>query len=103
MAAVRKKVETTIHFLNLDCERVVQARKQKWREVSECIEEFHRACPADPEDCSQLDFEEVERVAGRISELTDPSAPYAATARACLEANGVASPVPRPEEGNMAA
>jgi hypothetical protein len=39
----------------------------------------------------------------KLSELAAPSSPYAATARACLEANGLSAFVKRPEAANIAA
>jgi uncharacterized protein (TIGR02646 family) len=103
IAVVRKKVTTTVHFLHLDHERLVQARKQKWREVTSWIEEFREACPMDEDDCTKADYDRIERLIPKISELTAPNSPYAATARACLEANGLAGFIKKPEENNVAA
>lgn len=103
IAVVRERVEKTVHFLNLDHEPLVRARKQKWRQTIDLIEEFREACPADAAACTPSDYQRVDRLREKIAELTDPAAPYAATARACLEANGLASLVKRPEEANLAA
>ncbi|GAB5512191.1 MAG: hypothetical protein Rhims3KO_35920 [Hyphomicrobiales bacterium] len=100
---VKKKVETTVYFLHLDHERLVQARKQKWREVTDWIEEFRAACPENIDQCTKADYERTSRLLQKVSKLTAPNSPYAATARACLEANGLAPLVHKPEENTIAA
>ncbi|MEH6727554.1 MAG: hypothetical protein V7703_15450, partial [Hyphomicrobiales bacterium] len=57
----------------------------------------------DPRAFRQADYERVERLMGKIATLTAPNAPFAATARACLEANSLSFLVKRPEENNIAA
>ncbi len=103
VGVVKKRVAATVHFLNLDHQRLVRARKQKWRETSDWIEELLKASPPDPDACTPQDHERFTRVNRKLSELTAPSSPYAATARACLEAHGLSAFVNRPEEINAAA
>ena len=55
----------------------------------EWIEEYRQCCPANYADCRPDDFARFERHVKRLSALTGPASPYAATARACLRANGL--------------
>lgn len=103
VGVIQKRVETTVNCLNLDSVRLVRARQQKWRETAEWIEELREASPTDPNVCTPNDYARVDRVTRKLSELTAPVSPYAATARACLEANGLSAFVKRPEEANIAA
>ncbi|WP_417799019.1 hypothetical protein [Terasakiella pusilla] len=95
---VRKRVETTVHFLFLDSPRLIAARKRKWRETADWIEELREACPPDIEACTPADYRRFERLIERLSDLTGPETPYAATARACLRTNGLGDYVKQPEE-----
>jgi len=95
---VKKRVETTVHYLYLDSPRLIAARKRKWRDTLRWIDEYLRVCPDDFDACTQLDHERLGRHFECISELTGPETPYAATARACLRANGLDWLIPRPEE-----
>ena len=95
---VRKRVETTVHFLNLDHERLVSARKQKWREVNGLIEEFVQACPDTYEGCTVQDHQRVARVLNKLANLSSPENSFVATARACLKANELGWVIPGQEE-----
>ena len=95
---VRKKVEVTVHYLYLDSPRLVAARKKKWREVSDWIEEYRAVCPAEFGDCTPQDIDRFERITERLSGISGPEAPYAATARACLRANSLDFLIKLPEE-----
>jgi len=95
---VKKRVETTVHFLFLDSPRLVAARKRKWRETLDWIEELRTACPGDIATCTPDDFRRVQRLIDRLSDLTGPSTPFASTARACLKVNGLGDYVQQPEE-----
>jgi uncharacterized protein (TIGR02646 family) len=97
-AIVKKRVETTVHFLHLDSPRLVSARKKKWREISDLIEEYRLACPDTYEACTLQDHQRVERLIGKLSAAAGPKAAYAATARACLRANGLAQFIEAVEE-----
>ena len=95
---IRTRVETTVYFLNLDHVRLVQARKQKWRETMSLIEEYRHVCPSDVADCTLDDHHRLERLARKLGELTRPTSRYAATARACLRANALDFLIETPEE-----
>lgn len=95
---VRKRVETTVHFLNLDQQRLVEARKKKWRETLYLIEEYRQACPMDFDACTHQDHHRVHRMLEKLGDLTGPTSRYASTARACLIANSMAWAVVAPEE-----
>jgi hypothetical protein len=97
-AFVRKRVETTTHLLYLDSPRLIAARKKTWREVLDWIAEYHDACPEDPNHVTPQDARRMKRHIRRLAELTGPSRPYAATARACLRANGLSAYIQAPEE-----
>jgi hypothetical protein len=92
------KVKTTVHFLYLDSPRLIAARKKKWRETTEWIEEYRDSCPNDYAACTAQDFNRFERQLKRLSKLTGPKAAYAGTARACLRANDLSCFVEAPEE-----
>ncbi|KFC65279.1 hypothetical protein FG93_04820 [Bosea sp. LC85] len=85
---IRKRVETTVHYLYLDSPRLIAARKKKWREVSDLIEEYRFACPDSYEACTVQDHQRVQRLIEKLAAAAGPQASYAATARACLRANG---------------
>lgn len=95
---VKKRVETTVHFLNLDQERLVRARKQKWRQINDLIEEYYKACPGNYEDCTPQDHQRVGRILEKLANLTGPESSYASTARACLRANDLGWLIQAPEE-----
>jgi len=95
---VKKKVEVTVHYLFLDSPRLVAARKRKWRDTSDWIEEYQNVCPPDLGQCTQQDVYRFERHVARLSKLTGPDSPYASTARACLRANGLDFLIQTPEE-----
>jgi hypothetical protein len=95
---VKKKVEVTVHYLFLDSPRLIAARKMKWREVLEWIVEYRTACPQNIVDCKPQDYKRFERLVRRLSDITAPKAPYAATARACLRANSLEFLIEAPEE-----
>jgi hypothetical protein len=99
---MKKRVETTVHYLYLDSPRLIAARKRKWRETLRWIDEYHRACPTEYDVCTLLDHERVRDLYEYLSELTSPEKPYAATARACLKANGLDWLIQRPEEARAA-
>ena len=84
---VQKRVEVTSHFLHLDHPRLVQARKQKWRETLRWINEYLNACPDEYEKCTPADAQRVDRIVRELVELASPQSRYAATTRACLQAN----------------
>jgi hypothetical protein len=95
---VRKRVETTVHFLNLDHDRLVRARKQKWRETLDWIEEYYEVCPDAYDACTPSDHLRLQRHVARLSDLTSPETRYAATARACLRAHDLGWLIKAPEE-----
>ena len=95
---VRKRVETTVHFLNLDHDRLVRARKRKWRETLDWVEAYLQACPTDYEACTPNDHLRVQTLIQRLSDLSDSCNGYASTARACLRANDLAWVIQAPEE-----
>ena len=92
------KVKTTIHYLFLDSPRLIAARKKRWRETLDWIEEYYDSCPEDIAACTPRDYRRFERHLDHLGELTGPKSPYAATARACLRANGLGSLIKAPEE-----
>ena len=47
-----KKVEVTVHYLYLDSPRLIAARKKKWRETMDWIEEYRAVCPDDIAACT---------------------------------------------------
>lgn len=94
----RKKVEVTVHFLFLDSPRLIAARKRKWRETCDWIDEYREVCPPDYESCTLQDHQRFERHLDKLGAITGPDTPYAATARACLRANGLAFLIKSPEE-----
>ena len=85
-AIVRKRVETTVHLLHLDHDRLVRARKKKWRDTQNWIEAFYKACPNEYESCTPLDHERLQSHLDTLPDLTGSGSAYAATARACLHA-----------------
>ncbi|MBY5719288.1 hypothetical protein HFO33_22290 [Rhizobium leguminosarum] len=97
-AIAKKKVETTVHLLYLDSPRLVAARKKKWRDTYDWIQEYRKATPADYSECTALDFERLDRHLEKLSELTGPQSEYASTARACLRAHGLGHLIQLPEE-----
>ena len=97
-AIARKKVEMTVHYLFLDSPRLIAARKRKWRDTADWIEEYQNACPSDYESCTQKDFERFERHLSKLSYLAGPQSPYATTARACLRASGLGFLIEAPED-----
>lgn len=99
---VKKRVETTVHLLYLDSPRLVAARKKKWREISELIEEYRLACPDTYEACTLQDHQRVVRLIAKLSEAAGPKAAYAATARACLRANDLSEFIGAIEEAAAA-
>lgn len=94
----KKKVAVTVHYLFLDSPRLISARKKRWRETSEWIEEYLKVCPADYDACTAQDVERFERLLDRLANITGHKAHYAATARACLRANGLSFLIQAPEE-----
>lgn len=86
---IRKRVETTVHYLYLDSPRLVAARKRKWREINDWIETYREVCPATIEECTPADYVRFERLIERIQALSGPDAAFAATTRACLRANAL--------------
>ncbi|WP_146208987.1 hypothetical protein [Azospirillum sp. TSO22-1] len=86
---IRKRVETTVHYLYLDSPRLVAARKRKWREINDWIETYREVCPSTIEECTADDYARFEKLIERIQKLSGPDAAYAATARACLRANAL--------------
>ncbi len=101
-AFIRKRVATTTHYLYLDSPRLIAARKQKWREVLDWIDEYHDACPEDENAVSAQDAQRLSRHIRRLADLTSPASPYAGTARACLRANGLSAFIQSPEEAQAA-
>lgn len=99
---IRKKVETTIHYLFLDSPRLVSARKKKWRETSDWIVEYYNVCPDDYDNCTEQDVARFDRHIEKLTNLTGPESSYASTARACLRANGLAFLIKTPEEATAA-
>ena len=98
----KKKVETTVHYLYLDSPRLIAARKKKWRETLEWIEEYRDVCPQDIDACTPQDYKRFARHLRRLAQLTGPETPFAATARACLRANGLGWLIQAPEEAKAA-
>lgn len=96
------KVKTTVHFLFLDSPRLIAARKKKWCETLEWIEEYRDFSPNNYGHCTVQDFERFDSQLDRLSTLTDPTAPYAATARACLRANDLSFLIKSPEDALVA-
>ena len=90
-AIVRKRVETTVRLLHLDHDRLVRARKQKWRATLAWIEDFYQACPTDYDTCTALDHQRLQTLVKRLPQLISSSSAYAATARACLHANNLSA------------
>jgi uncharacterized protein (TIGR02646 family) len=86
---IRKRVETTVHYLHLDHPRLVQARKQKWRETSNWIDEYREVCPTSYTECTPKDARRLERIINQLRELASPQSRYASATRACLRANGL--------------
>ncbi len=86
---IRKRVETTVHYLYLDSPRLVAARKRKWREINDWIETYREVCPTTIEECTAADYVRFEKLIERIHALSGPDAAFAATARACLRANAL--------------
>lgn len=84
---IRQRVEATIHFLHLDNPRLVQARKQKWRETLNWIDEYLNVCPLDQTKCTLSDYQRLVRIMNKLSSLARPVSRYAATAKACLRAH----------------
>jgi hypothetical protein len=101
-AITKKKVEVTVHYLYLDSPRLIAARKRKWRETSDWIEEYHNACPAEYAAYTAQDMRRFERHLDRLVAITGPDATYAATARACLRANSLGHLIQSPEEARAA-
>lgn len=101
-AIVRRKVAVTIFYLFLDSPRLVAARKKKWREILDWIEEYREVCPVSFDDCSPQDIKRFDRLTHRLADITGPDAPFAATARACLRANGLDFLIKAPEEAHAA-
>ena len=97
-AIAAHKVETTIHFLFLDSPRLIAARKKKWRDTMDWIEEYRSSCPDDIAACTPQDYQRFERLLNRLADLAGPESPYAATSRACLRVNNLAFLVSAPEE-----
>lgn len=99
---VTKKVQATVHFLFLDSPRLVTARKKKWRDICDWIEEYRKAVPSILEQCTPLDYERLERQVEKLAELTGPQAEYVSTARACLRAHDLGHLIMTPEEEKAA-
>lgn len=97
-AIVVKKVATTVHYLYLDSPRLIAARKRKWRDTLDWIEEYREVCPPDIAACTPQDYQRFERHLGRLAQLTGPETSFAATARACLRANSLGDFIKTPEE-----
>lgn len=93
----RKKVELTTRMLFLDSPRLVAARKAKWREVLDWLEEYLEVCPKDYDNCTPQDHARFTRHLDKVSRLTSSEAAYSATARACLRANGMDFLIQGPE------
>ena len=92
------KVKTRVHFLFLDSPRLIAARKKKWRETLDWIEEYRDCCPDDYAACTPQDFDRFDRHVDRLTQPVGPESPYAATARACLRANDMDFLIKAPEE-----
>lgn len=97
-AIVVKKVETTVHFLHLDSDRLVAARKKKWREICDWIDQYLQSVPDDYAACTKLDHERLNSLMAKLGALTGPDSEYASTARACLRAYGLGHLIQLPEE-----
>jgi hypothetical protein len=93
-----EKVEATVHFLYLDSPRLIASRKRKWRDTLDWIAEYRDGFPERIEDCTLQDRRRFKRHLEKLSSLTGPDTPFAATARASLRANGLAMFVQAPEE-----
>ena len=94
-AIVRKRVETTVRLLHLDHDRLVRARKRKWRETLAWIEDFFEACPKDYDTCTARDHREGTEPCRQAPQcITSSCSAYAATARACLHAQQLVSAGP---------
>ena len=93
-AIVRERVRTTVRLLHLDHDRLVRARKRKWLNTQMFISDLLDDCPDHYDECTALDHQRVERLAERLSNLAAPCSAYAATARACLQANNLSTLVP---------
>lgn len=89
-----KRVETTVHYLFLDSPRLIAARKKKWREVSDLVEEYLQACPTSYDDCTLQDEQRADRLYEKLIQIAGPAAAYTATARACLRAYGLDHIIP---------
>jgi hypothetical protein len=98
-ALARRKVEVTTHFLYLDSPRLISARKRKWRAIMDWIEEYRDSLPEHFHECTVQDFKRSERMIERIGRLSGAASSYAATARACLRANGMGTFIQTPEDG----
>jgi len=93
-----KKVQTTVHYLFLDSPRLIASRRKKWRDTMDWIEAYRDVCPDDYDDCTPQDHRRFERHLDQLGRLTGPDTPFAATARACLRANGLGDFIKAPEE-----
>lgn len=87
-AVTKLRVKKSIHFLNLDCPRLVEARRKAWRDTHDLIEELIEAAPENEDDLRPDDFRRIERITNKIGKRTEPSQPYASAVRSCLTKNG---------------
>ena len=96
------RVETTVHFLYLDSPRLIAARKKKWLDTLDWIQEYLEVCPSELSACTVKDYQRMDRLVSRLAEWTGPDRPYAATARACLHKFSLGHLIKTPEEARAA-
>jgi uncharacterized protein (TIGR02646 family) len=94
---VETRVQCTTKLLNLDSARLKEARTRRWRECRKRIYDLYEVIKMDS---ARIDFERrqrIKRIRNEIRDMTRPSEPYSATARACVRAHGLGELLAGPE------
>ncbi len=100
---VQLRVERTSYYLFLDEPRLVDGRKQRWRECEKWIRELHELIPMEIEMIDAARFAQIARIEENIREMTRPEQPYSSMIRSCLKLRGMDYLIETPEGYEAAA
>jgi uncharacterized protein (TIGR02646 family) len=95
----KDRVQLTTELLSLDSPRLVEARKKRWRDCRKWIDQLRTILPMPSEKIDPTRREQIETFARHIREMTLPSEPFSAVARACVKAANMDYLIAKPEHG----
>jgi uncharacterized protein (TIGR02646 family) len=94
---VRERVQLTTELLSLDAARLVEARKKKWRDCRKWIDQLLTILPMQSEQVDPHRYAQIQIFSQYIQEMTRPSEPFSAVARACVKAANMDFLIAKPE------